>query len=332
MVPSARCADSPASPQAHNAAGIRALNRGNLAQALRHFLAAHRADPKNADVAFNLGLTYVRLGRYKEAVPPLRCAVSVAGPADKALYALGVSLYEAGDFDGAAAQLERLHRRSSQHQDEVLYLLEESYRRGKRPREAKECFSELENEFPDSAFLYKLMGLAYSEQGEDEKALSELRHALAKEPAIGDVHRAIGIIYLNRHDPAEASRWFLRELRLNSCDPASHYYLGEIARKDGQMLAAAAEYKKAIGCDSQYADGHLGMGMFLEAEHRNTQALTEFREAVRLRPDSIPAHYELARCLQRDGRAQEAGIEVETVKRLTAVENAKATAKVRSGR
>ena len=331
-IPPAFGAEAPASAQALSEAGVRALDSGNLAEALRDFSAAHRADPKSADVAFHLGLTYARLGRYKEAVPPLRFAVSAGKPADMAFYSLAISLYETGDFDAAAAQLERLHRRNWQHPDEVLYLLEESYRRGKRPREANECYLELAHKYPGSAYLGKLMGFAYGERGEDDRALAEFQRVLVKSPSISEVHRAIGILYLNRNDPAEATRWFQEELRLNSCDAASHYYLGEIARKDGQLTEAAAEYKKAIGCDPVAADGHLGMGMFLEAEHRKTQALTEFREAVRLRPDSIQAHYELALCLQRDGRTKVAAIEMETVKRLTAIENAKAAATLASGR
>ncbi len=325
-------AEPAASAQALREAGVRALDNGKLAEALRDFLAAHRAEPKNADVAFHLGLTYARLGRYREAIPPLRFAVSAGTPADMALYSLGISLYETGDFDGAAAQLERLHRRNWQHPDEVLYLLEESYRRGKRPREANACYLELAHKYPGSAYLGKLMGFAYGERGEDDRALAEFQRVLVKSPAIGEVHRAIGILYLNRNDPAEAARWFRDELRLNPRDAASHYYLGEIARKDGQLAEAAAEYKKAIGCDPLDADGHLGMGMFLEAEHRRTEALAEFREAVRLRADSIQAHYELALCLQRDGRTKEAAVEMETVKRLTAIENAKAAAALASGR
>jgi tetratricopeptide (TPR) repeat protein len=327
VCPMAFFAQPPPSVPALNSEGIRALNAGDLPKALRDFLSAQQADPNNTDVAFNLGLTYFRLGRYKEAVAPLHRVVAAGTAPDKALYLLGVTLYQTGDFDAAVEQFEILRGRSSQHQDEILYLLEESYRRGKKPRQAKDCFTELESKYPSSCFLHKLMGTAYGEQGHDDQALSEFKQAIALNPAIGDVHRAIGIIYFNRQNNAEAAEWFKQELALNPCDPASHYYLGEIARNSGQTPIAADEYKKAIGCDANYAEGHLGMGMVLVAQNQNLRALEEFREAARLEPENSQVHYQLARSLQRAGKAHEAAVEVEIVKRLEAIDNAKAAAK-----
>ncbi len=217
--------ESRLSPETLNSQGIRALNAEKLAEALRDFKAAQQGNPANSEIAFNVGLTYFRMGQYEGAIPPLRRAVSVANPPAKALYLLGVSLYETSDFSASAAELEQLRRVNFQHQDEILYLLEESYRRGKDPAEAKECFQELADKFPDSAFLHKLMGSAYSEQGNERQALVEFKEAVAKNPSLNGVHRAIGIIYLNRHDDAEGSKWLIQEIVLNPCDPASHYYL-----------------------------------------------------------------------------------------------------------
>ena len=316
------------SVEALSVEGTRAFNSGDFSRALDYFLSAARVAPRNTDLAFNLGLTYFRLGRFKEAVAPLRQAASVPEPAGKVLFLLGVALYQSGDLQGASTPLEVLNRKNSEHQDEVLYLLEECYRRGKQPSRAKQCFAELASKYPNSCFLHKLMGMAYSEQGRDDQALSELKQALALNSSITDVNRAIGIIYLNQRDGAEASGWFRREIALNPCDPASHYYLGEIARKNSQFLVAGNEYKKAIGCDAAYAEGHLGMGFVLEEQQQYTRALGEFREAARLDPGNVHAHYKLARALMRAGKTQEAKVEVKTVKRLQAVEDAKARAKL----
>ena len=329
VCPVARSTEPPRSVSALNSDGIGALSAGDLGRALRDFLAAYQADSKDPDVDFNLGLTYFRLGRYKEAVEPLRHAASARDPADKVLYVLGVSLYQAGNFDAATEQLEILNHRNSQHEDEVLYLLEESYRRAKKPQQAKERFVELASRYPDSCFLHKLMGSAYSEQGQDDQALTEFKQAVAANPLISDVHRDIGVIYLNRREALDASGWFKQELALNPCDPASHYYLGEIARKVGELRPAADEYKRAIACDPTFPEGHLGMGLVMVEQHLDQRALEEFRETARLQPDNTQAHYQLARCLERVGKAHEAEIELETVKRLEALKNEKAAAKLR---
>jgi tetratricopeptide (TPR) repeat protein len=93
--------------------------------------------------------------------------------------------------------------------------------------------------------------------------------------------------------------------------------------------AAAAEYESAIACDANYAESHLCMGLILVAQHLDLRAIGEFLTAARLQPDNLQAHYQLARCLQRAGKAREAEIELETVKRLEEVENEKAAAKLR---
>lgn len=314
-----------------NAAGIAALKSGALNEALADFQRAARLDPKNTRIAFNIGLTDVRLGRYKDAIVPLRRAAAVPGASATAHYLLGVSLYEVSDFDSAIAQLKPLSEQAPGHEDEILYLLEESYRRGRHPAMAKRAFSELLARYPESALVHKLMGIAYDEQGDPDRALAEFKKAANLNPRIQDVHLAIGILYLNKREDGKAARWFLNELVVNPCQPAAHYYLGEIDRRAGHLEPALVQFKKASQCDPSFADAYLGLGLVFQTEHRTTQSLNELRTATRLAPEDREAHYQLARALAKSGYKQAAEKEFQKVRQISALGNKKSAEKLGMG-
>ena len=323
----ARTASQP-SPAALNEAGLNFLNSGKLDRALADFLAAEQQYPKNADIAFNVGLTYVRMGRYKDAIVPLRRAASDPNTAVKTAYLLGVSLYESGNFKAAATELEPLREQASGHQDEILYLLEESYRRGRNAAKAKNVFTELMSRYPNSALVHKLMGVAYDEQGDSDQSLAEFKEAVRIDPRLQDAHLAIGILYMNKHEDEEAIPWLQQELALNQCQAAAHYYLGEIDRRAAHAAAALIQYRRALACDSTFPDAYLGLGLLFEAEGQDTNALAALRTAASLAPDNLRIHYQLAHELDKNGKRREAREEFQRVRTLSAIANEKSVQRI----
>lgn len=88
-------------------AGQSALERGDLPAALAAFHAVTRAYPDLAAGHTALGSILLALGRPKEAVAALRCAIQL-DPADANAWSqCGVALHAAGDSDGAEAALQR---------------------------------------------------------------------------------------------------------------------------------------------------------------------------------------------------------------------------------
>src|SRR6185312_11677802 len=78
--------------------------RGQLADAGRHFQAAADADPNDAQIAVNLGHILVELNRPKEALPVLRQAMAMDPKSSEAHYHAGSALALLGDTAGAAAE------------------------------------------------------------------------------------------------------------------------------------------------------------------------------------------------------------------------------------
>jgi tetratricopeptide (TPR) repeat protein len=82
-------------------AGLDLASEGNFAAASQRFEEALKLDPSLADASFNLALAYERLGFHTKAAAILADLVSDAPGNTGYRYALGASLFEAGDLAGA---------------------------------------------------------------------------------------------------------------------------------------------------------------------------------------------------------------------------------------
>ena len=173
--------------------------------------------PADINIAFDLGLAYVRTARYAEGIPLLKPAVSNPALAFKARFLIGVAYFELHRYPEAAAQLEPL-RPNPEHQERVLYFLEEkATAKSGNAAPAEQAFSDLLRKYPKSALVHKLLGTAHDAEGNVQQALAEFQQAAEIDPTLPEVKFDIALLYLKQRDDAEARRWLRGELELNSC-------------------------------------------------------------------------------------------------------------------
>jgi len=307
-------ADAPTAAEL-NRRGAEFLQQGDPARALDQFRAAAKLLPGDPSIQFNVGLALFRLGRHRDALKPLGASLDHAPSAKQARYLRGVIYFSLGEFASCALEIEGL-KADAGNAEHVLYMLVESYRNAGEQRRSREAFIELSSRFPESAFLNRLMGVAYDWQGDSTKALEEFRQALRKNPRMPEMAFAIGYIHFKQRHYDEARTWFARELALDPCYAKASYYLAEIEFSQERWDEAAARFRKAISCDPAYGDPYLGMGKALEQRGDLKQALAMYREGVRLKPRDRRAHYALAVALRRDGRHKESEAEFNIARKL----------------
>lgn len=97
-------------PQRWLERGVAASEAGRHDEAEQAFLQALALDPGLAAAALGLGLTYMALRRFPEAVPPLRRAAAGLDTPGAWIACLAQALYMTGDFSGCAAAFERAAR------------------------------------------------------------------------------------------------------------------------------------------------------------------------------------------------------------------------------
>jgi len=83
---------------------------GAFEQALDPLQRAAQLDPNSYEAWHNLGLTYFRLQKYKEARAPLEQAVALQPESYGSIVILGATLYMLGDDAAALPVLEHAHR------------------------------------------------------------------------------------------------------------------------------------------------------------------------------------------------------------------------------
>jgi tetratricopeptide (TPR) repeat protein len=210
-----------------NASASRAIEAGHFVEAVSDLQSALRRFPDNHRLQFNLGLALVRLGRLSAVVDPLRTAAQDPTLAGEAHFLLGIDYFEDKHYPSAINELSGSI--SAGPRERVLYMREESYRRTGRVSEAKATFHDLFTHYPDSAWTHYLMGSAYEDQHEPDKALEEYKQAARKDPALPNIDFTLGYVYFRQGNIAEAQEWLGREVA-RGCHSLANYYLAEIAR------------------------------------------------------------------------------------------------------
>ncbi|HEX4166921.1 MAG TPA: tetratricopeptide repeat protein [Bryobacteraceae bacterium] len=298
-----------------NAEATRAIEAGHLIDAVAQLQGALRRFPDNHPLQFNLGLALVRLGSLSQAIDPLRKAAADPALAGEAHYLLGVDYFENKQYAPAITELSGPLTAGSR--ERVLYMLEESYRHTGRVNEAEATFHDLFTHYPDSAWTHYLMGAAYEDQREPDKAQEEYKRAAQIDPTLPNIDFSIGYIYFRQGDIGEAQQWLGKEAS-EGCHSLANFYLGEIARGNGESQKAEALYHRALTCDASNVDAHLRLGMLFETEKRYPLAIAQFRQAIRVKPNIAPAHYHLASVYRALGRKADSEAEFAKVRKIQA--------------
>jgi Flp pilus assembly protein TadD len=166
---------------AHQIVGDQHLSRGDVAEALPHYLEALRIKPNYAAVEINLSYILLNQGRSREAVQRLARAVAMNPGNAELRYNLGTALAASGDSGGAVGQYEAAVRLNPGHVSAHVNLGTLLSRAG-RNGEALAHFTRAVELDPQDAEALYLMGESLSQMGRRDEAGLRFRQALALRP------------------------------------------------------------------------------------------------------------------------------------------------------
>jgi adenylate cyclase len=137
----------------------------------------------------------------------------------------------------------------------------------------------------DDAGAHYLLGYAYLNKGQFEKAVSELEIARDLFPNSAEINAGLGMVLKGAGRPEEAIGAYKKALRLNPIPPS--WYLHNLAsayRDTRQYEKAASEYKKAIRLQPDNMFAHLGLAVCYVHLGREEDAHAEAAEVLRVNP------------------------------------------------
>jgi tetratricopeptide (TPR) repeat protein len=279
----------PANAEAYRYLGLALYADGHYDAALHAFDEARAREPEgsvaNADVYFDMGITYRDQGDPRRAAIAYRHAISLRPDYWEAHSNLGVVLHDQGKLDEAIAE----------------------YRAAKRLN-------------PDEASIRNNLGNTLCDKEDFASAIAEFKELYRQNPEWEGGHNCLARAYMSKRDYPSAIRELHAAIAANPAGAAEHRVLGQALLLSGKDEEAVKILRQAVALNPESGLGHHYLGTALVNTQHMAEAEKEFREALRLEP-SAQNHYSLAACLMALDQYEEALAELEIASRMDPSEN-----------
>jgi Flp pilus assembly protein TadD len=267
--------------------------RQEYAEALEAGRKALEIEPRHADALNNLGVAALKLGRLEEAESALRRALELEPGSTHAHYNLGLIEAEQGRVGEAIEELEIAYQGAQKAQDQ--------YRR----QWIGEVCSRLLGRFPRDGSAWKvhrLLGRLYHDQGWYGSAIPHLQAAAGRRDFYSQLH--LGVCYKQKSLAGEAISALRKAVSLRPDDYQARNELGHaLGTLDDRWKEAESEFRTALERRPDSPEVRYNLAFALLRQERREEAIAEFEEAFRLKPDMAESeHFRSLGLPPRDGR------------------------------
>jgi Flp pilus assembly protein TadD len=169
---------------------------------------------------------------------------------------------------------------------------------------------------PDSSFLHNNLGVILMASGREAEAVSEFEAAVRLTPDSPDYHVNLGLALAQMPGRvSHAMAEYQTALRIDHNLYSAHLNLGLVLMSTpGRARDAMVEYQKAIASsqatlrrDPDFWQAHLNLGIaYAQMPDRQADAIAEYQTALRMKPDSALAHFQLGNTYHKMGRLVDA--------------------------
>ncbi len=128
--------------------------------------------------------------------------------------------------------------------------------------------------------LHGQKGVELLNQGKTDEAMAELQKSVRLRPDFAAAHAALANAYIAKHDFNNAAAEMKQVIALNPRSEDAYYRLGLIYMEQKQPSKAEEIFSQLLKIDPDSADGHAGLAGALADEHRNLEALEEYKKAA----------------------------------------------------
>ncbi|MGB6384284.1 MAG: tetratricopeptide repeat protein [Terriglobales bacterium] len=279
----------PANAEAYRYLGLALYADGHYDAAVHAFDESLQREPAqslaNADVYFDMGITYRDQGDLRRAAIAYRHALNLRPDYWEAHSNLGVVLHDQGKLDDAIAE----------------------YHIAKRLN-------------PDEASVRNNLGNTLCDKEEFDGAIAEFSDLYRQNPEWEGGHNCLARAYMSKRDYPSAIRELRAAIADNPAGAAEHRVLGQALLLSGKDEEAVKVLREAVALNPESGLGHHYLGTALVNTQQLADAEKEFREALRLEP-SAENHYSLAACLMALNQYEDALGELEIASRMDPSQN-----------
>ena len=283
---------------------------------------ALKSSPELAELLSNTATRLVEQGNPAEAETVLRRSIEIAPRAAYPIYAYAAFLRHHGRYEEALRQLNRARVLSPQEARVPLMTGMVLYDLNRKP-EAEQAYHAALALDPMLSDAY--LGLAYVCQtpARHREALQHAQQFIRLRPRSSAGHVMLARLYLDLRSYPEAEAEARTAARLRPSDPAAHHLLGlALASTSSRVDDAIGSMERAVRLDPSYSTSHYELGRLYLRKGDLQNALAEIRRAVEMWPGNGDYHWTLMQALRRSGDATGAEREGKLARYYTAYKRA----------
>ncbi len=153
------------------------------------------------------------------------------------------------------------------------------------------------------AKIYDAEGVWFAGKGDLNCAVASFKQALRLEPRLAEAHFDLGLVRQNQQQPAAAITEFRLALEYDPALLEAHCALGSSLSDPAE---AEAEFGKALAANPQLICALDGMAQVLVKERRYDAAIDDWRQALKIQPDTPDLELALATATYKSAKARQA--------------------------
>jgi Flp pilus assembly protein TadD len=217
----------------------------------------------------------------------------------RAHWKYGFALQKADRLDEAAEQC-RIALRLDPNEKEVHYHLGQVLVAQSQLSEGRSELEQALRSEPRNGGFHSEYGYALERLGQKDEAGAEYATATRLSPKSGVVHYDYAMFLLRGGKIDQSIPEFQTALKHSPNHPEAHYHLGRAFFVKGDLEGAKVHYLETARLDPK-APVHNGLGVVYMRLGQTSEAIAQFKEALRLRPDDADAAENLRFAVARGG-------------------------------
>lgn len=306
----------PSDPRVFYLSALLATDREDFDNAIKDFKEALHRDPSLTSAWQDLGLAYVKLKRWAEAVETFAELVHQQPDSVDAAYLSALALFNNGQTTEAEREVRRALRLNAGAAEAHALLGVMLAARGNANAEAADSLAQAVALNPNSFDAHFYLGRVLYAQKDYAGAVKELRAAVALDAQHQEARFFLGTALEAAGESAAALAEYQELIKLDPQSAIGQVGLGALLVKQGKTDEAIAALKRATALDPKNFEAHLALGRALALAEHFAEAVAALQAAVALAPYRADAHYQLGLALRRLGRSAEAAREFALVDQL----------------
>lgn len=315
-------AADPRSGGAYANLGVIAMRRKQWDRALTLLQKAQKLEPKVSGILLNIGLVNYHRSDYQAAIPPLSSVLREQPDAEQPRYLLGLCYLFTERYADAVSTLEPLWPGRS-NDFAYLYALSVAANEAGQKEAEERALTRLIEVGGDTAEFHLMLGKAYLNRRESERAVTELERAASLKPDLPFVHMNLGIAYMRMGKSARAEEEFRRDIAIEPDVADTYELLGDFYLRTGKEQEAEQSFHEALRRNARMPGSLVGLAKIYLQQEKYREALATIDRAAKLAPNAENVHFLRGRILTKLGRRAEAQEELAAAARMENAAGAK---------